>query len=68
MEEPGKKHTDSSKKLIGKVTFLIYEDSFEVKCTEGIDMLELYLVLYGAIDYINKLSEAIDKPESFMVH
>lgn len=64
MDETGKKHT---KKPEGVVQLLVYEDTFEVQMTEGIDILTLASLLYATLEYIEFSVGSIDKPDKMML-
>ena len=59
------KHT--KKKPDGVVQLLIYEDTFEVQMTEGIDILTLASLLYATLEYIEFSVGSIDKPDKMML-
>ncbi len=61
----GKKHTE---KLVGTITIDVYEDSFEVKASEKIDLMTVWMVATGMQDYLEELAETLDTAPSSMVH
>ena len=65
MDETGKKPT--KKKPDGVVQLLVYEDTFEVQMTEGIDILTLASLLYATLEYIELSVGSIDKPDEMML-
>ena len=42
----------------------VYEDSFEVAATEGLDMLDLYCIFTGALDWLHNYADYLDTKES----
>lgn len=60
MEEIGKKPTEG--KIVGTITIDVFEDSFEVKTTSAIDMFTVWAVAVGVQEYLENLSEMLDKP------
>ena len=64
MEKAGKKPTE---KLVGTISISVYEDSFEVKASETIDMFTIWMIATGMQDYLEELSETLDKPPSTML-
>ena len=65
MENRGVKHTKEN--LVGSITIDVYEDSFEVKASQTIDMFTIFLVAAGIQEYLEELSETLDKPASTML-
>ena len=65
MENLGKKPTKEN--LVGSITIDVYEDSFEVKASQTIDMFTIFLVAAGIQEYLEELSETLDKPASTML-
>ena len=59
------KHTKEN--LVGSITIDVYEDSFEVKASQTIDMFTIFLVAAGIQEYLEELSETLDKPASTML-
>lgn len=60
-----KKPTDE--KLVGTISIDVYEDSFEVKASSNIDMFTVWLVATGMQEYLEELSETLDKPPTTML-
>lgn len=60
MEEAGEKPTNV-------VQITVYEDSFEVSATDGLDMLDLYLIFSGALDYLRNYAEYLETKESVTI-
>ena len=52
------------KKPTNVITIEVFEDSFEVSATEGLDMLDLYCIFSGAIDWLHNYAEYLDTKES----
>ena len=46
------------------ITIEVYEDSFEVSATEGLDMLDLYCIFSGAIDWLQSYADYLETKES----
>ncbi len=53
--------------LVGTISIDVYEDSFEVKATQSIDMFTIFLVAAGIQEYLEEMSEMLDKPTSTML-
>lgn len=49
------------------IQITVYEDSFEVSSTEGLDMLDLYLIFSGALDYLKNYAEYLETKESVTI-
>lgn len=62
MENHGKKPIK-----VGTITVDVYEDSFEVKATDKIDMFTVWMVAEGMKDYLENLAEAIDNVPTTML-
>lgn len=60
MEEAGEKPTNT-------IRIDVYEDSFEVSASDGLDMLDLYLIFSGALDYLKNYAEYLDTKDSIVV-
>ena len=65
MEEAGKKPT--KEKLVGKITIDVYEDSFEVKASEAIDMFTVWAVAVGIQEYLENIAEDLDTVTKVML-
>lgn len=52
------------KKPTNVITIEVFEDSFEVSATEGLDMLDLYCIFSGALDWLQNYAEYLDTKES----
>lgn len=50
------------------IQITVYEDSFEVSATDGLDMLDLYLIFSGALDYLRNYAEYLETKESVEIH
>jgi hypothetical protein len=61
----GNTHTE---KLVGTITIDVYEDSFEVKASEKIDLMTVWMVATGMQDYLEELAETLDTAPSSMIH
>lgn len=66
MSKSTKKHTEE--KSLNTITITVYEDSFEVSASEGLDLLDLYLVFSGALDYLKELSYYLETNKNVTVH
>lgn len=53
--------------LVGSITIDVYDDSFEVKASANIDMFTVWMVAAGMQEYLEELSETLDKPPSTML-
>lgn len=42
----------------------VYEDSFEVSATDGLDMLDLYCIFTGALEWLENYADYLDTKES----
>jgi hypothetical protein len=54
---------DKSDKLKSQIMLNIGENSFMILHSEDLDLLEVYLVLSAALDYIEDEAEAISRRE-----
>ena len=52
---------------VGTITIDVYEDSFEVKATDKIDMFTVWMIAEGIKDYLENLAETLDKPPTTML-
>jgi len=51
-------------KPVNVITINVYEDSFEVAATEGLDMLDLYCIFVGALDWLHNYADYLETKES----
>ena len=58
----------NTNKKLGTITIDVYEDSFEVKASEKIDLMTVWMVATGMQDYLEELAEKLDKAPSSMIH
>lgn len=65
MEEAGKKPT--KEQLVGKITIDVYEDSFEVKASDAIDMFTVWAVSVGIQEYLENIAEDLDTVTKVML-
>ena len=65
MEEAGKKPT--KEKPVGKITIDVYEDSFEVKASDAIDMFTVWAVAVGVQEYLENIAEDLDTVTKVML-
>ena len=61
MANLGKKHTDDKDKIVGQIVVNLYEDSFEVKATDTVDMFTIWAVAMGIQEYLENIAEDLDK-------
>jgi hypothetical protein len=62
LEKIGKKPTK-----VGVITIDVYEDSFEVKASDAIDMFTVYAVSVAVQEYLEELSETLDSTYTRML-
>ena len=55
-----KKHTDANA-ITGQIVINLYEDSFEVKSTETVDLFTVWAVAIGIQEYLENIAEDLDK-------
>lgn len=55
---------NTSKKPNNVITINVYDNDFEVSATEGLDMLDLYCIFVGALDYLHTYADYLDTKES----
>lgn len=55
-----KKPTDTDK-ITGQIVINLYEDSFEVKTTETVDLFTVWAVAIGIQEYLENIAEDLDK-------
>lgn len=67
MGKAGKKPTDAKDEIIGQIIINLYEDSFEVKCTETVDFFTIYAVSAGIMEYLENVAEDLDKVDKIMI-
>lgn len=65
----GKKHTDDNadEKLTGQIVINLYEDSFEVKTTETVDLFTVWSVAIGIQEYLEDVAQDLDKVGKIML-
>jgi hypothetical protein len=61
-----KKHTDANA-ITGQIVINLYEDSFEVKTTETVDLLTVWAVAIGIQEYLENIAEDLDKVDKIML-
>ncbi len=66
MGKAGVKPTEGGKP-VNIITIEVFEDSFEVSATEGLDMLDLYCIFSGALDWLQNYAEYLDTKESVTI-
>lgn len=60
MANRGEKHTDPYE-ITGQIVINLYEDSFEVKASETVDMFTIWAVAIGIQEYLEIVAEDLDK-------
>lgn len=60
MGKAGKKLIDQDE-ITGQIVINLYEDSFEVKATETVDMFTIWAVAMGIQEYLENIAEDLDK-------
>ena len=61
-----KKHTDADA-ITGQIVINLYEDSFEVKTTETVDLFTVWAVAIGIQEYLENIAEDLDKVDKIML-
>lgn len=61
-----KKYTDPDK-ITGQIVINLYEDSFEVKTTETVDLFTVWAVAIGIQEYLENIAEDLDKVDKIML-
>ena len=68
MANRGKKHTDADANAVtGQIVINLYEDSFEVKTTETVDLFTVWAVAIGIQEYLENIVEDLDKVDKIML-
>ena len=68
MSKSTKKHTDASgEEIVGQIVVNLYQDSFEVKTTETVDLFTVYAVAVGIIEYLEDVAKDLDKVDKIML-
>ena len=68
MANRGKEHTDADANAItGQIVINLYEDSFEVKTTETVDLFTVWAVAIGIQEYLENIAEDLDKVDKIML-
>ena len=68
MGKAGKKHTDAEgNEIVGQIVVNLYEDSFEVKTTESVDLFTVYAVAAGVLEYLEDVAKDLDKVDKIML-
>lgn len=62
MEKAGKTPTK-----IGQILVDVYEDSFEVKATDNIDLYTVWAVALGIQEYLQEIATDLDKVDKIML-
>ena len=53
--------------ITGQIVINLYEDSFEVKCTEQVDLYTVWAVAIGIQEYLENIAEDLDKVDKIML-
>lgn len=61
------KNTKESDKITGQIVINLYEDSFEVKTTETVDLFTVWAVAIGIQEYLENIAEDLDKVDKIML-
>ena len=62
MAKAGKKLTDDKDdKITGTILINLYDDSFEVSCTDQVDLYTVWAVAIGIQEYLENIAEDLDK-------
>ena len=61
-----KKHTDPDN-ITGQIVINLYEDSFEVKTTETVDLFTVWAVAIGIQEYLEDVAQDLDKVDKIML-
>ena len=56
-----KKKLTESDEITGQIVINLYEDSFEVKTTETVDLFTIWAVAIGLQEYLENIAEDLDK-------
>jgi len=68
MSKSTKKHTDADADAVtGQIVINLYEDSFEVKTTETVDLFTVWAVAIGIQEYLENIAEDLDKVDKIML-
>ena len=68
MSKSTKKHTDADANAVtGQIVINLYEDSFEVKTTETVDLFTVWAVAIGIQEYLENIAEDLDKVDKIML-
>lgn len=62
-----KKPTDAADAITGQIVINLYEDSFEVKTTETVDLFTVWAVAIGIQEYLENIAEDLDKVDKIML-
>ena len=61
-----KKHIDPDA-ITGQIVINLYEDSFEVKTTETVDLFTVWAVAIGIQEYLEDVAQDLDKVDKIML-
>ena len=53
--------------ITGQIVINLYEDSFEVKTTETVDLFTVWAVAMGIQEYLENIAEDLDKVDKIML-
>ena len=54
-------------KITGQIVINLYEDSFEVKTTETVDLFTVWAVAIGIQEYLEDVAQDLDKVDKIML-
>ena len=54
-------------KITGQIVINLYEDSFEVKTTENVDLFTVWAVAIGIQEYLEDVAQDLDKVGKIML-
>ena len=53
--------------IVGQILINLYDDSFEVKTTDSVDMLTVWAVALGIKEYLENIADDLDKVDKIML-
>lgn len=57
----------SKDKVVGQLVIDVYEDDFTVNASPSIDLMTVYLVASGMLEYLEELAEELDSMPTTML-
>lgn len=61
------KNTKNDDAVVGQILINLYDDSFEVKTTDSVDMLTVWAVALGIKEYLENIAGDLDKVDKIML-